>query len=217
MKFKTLLFVGMGEAFPCVICGSIPRLLALPDPPLLVILPRRIPKAGEGHAMHPILWVVPVIGARINGFSVMFLLAVLGAVGLTAWRAKREGMDPNDVLDLAPWLSLGGLIGARAVFIAMHPETVQEFADIFRIWKGGIVFYGCILGGLLGSLLFWRGVGFHSCRCATPSPRRSAWAWRWAGSDAGSMDAAMENCPAFPGPSASRPARRRGRDTSTMG
>ena len=27
--------------------------------------------------------------------------------------------------------------------------------DILRVWQGGIVFYGCIIGGLIGSVIYW--------------------------------------------------------------
>ena len=36
-----------------------------------------------------------------------------------------------------------------------HPEAFHEFRDLFRTWQGGNVFYGCILGGLTGSILYW--------------------------------------------------------------
>jgi phosphatidylglycerol:prolipoprotein diacylglycerol transferase len=41
------------------------------------------------------------------------------------------------------------------MYVILHPETIHTFGDIFRSWQGGNVFYGCILGGLSGSLLYW--------------------------------------------------------------
>jgi phosphatidylglycerol:prolipoprotein diacylglycerol transferase len=41
------------------------------------------------------------------------------------------------------------------MFLIQHPETVHRVSDVFRIWQGGIVFYGCIMGGLIGSVLYW--------------------------------------------------------------
>jgi phosphatidylglycerol:prolipoprotein diacylglycerol transferase len=83
------------------------------------------------------LLVVPGLGFKISGFSVILLLACFGALWLTAWRARRERLDPNAVHDLAIWLMSGGFIGARADFVALHPETVRTFWACSRPGKGG--------------------------------------------------------------------------------
>jgi phosphatidylglycerol:prolipoprotein diacylglycerol transferase len=105
--------------------------------------------------MRQVLFEVPGLGLKVHGFGVMLVLAVLGAIELTAWRARRAKINPQAVYDLAVWLVLGGILGARACYVLQHPETVQGFWDIFRFWRGGIVFYGCIAGGLIGSTLYW--------------------------------------------------------------
>jgi phosphatidylglycerol---prolipoprotein diacylglyceryl transferase len=102
-----------------------------------------------------VLFVVPGLGFAVHSFSVMLLLACFGALYLTAWRARREGLDVEDVYDLSIWLLTGGLIGARAFFLVQHRETVHQVWDVFKVWQGGIVFYGCIAGGLIGSMIFW--------------------------------------------------------------
>ena len=79
----------------------------------------------------------------------------MAALGITFWRARREGIDPEAVAGLATWLISGGFIGARVMFLVQHPETVHHVGDVFKIWQGGIVFYGCIMGGLIGSLIYW--------------------------------------------------------------
>ena len=70
-------------------------------------------------------------------------------------RARREKINPNIVYGIATWLFLGGVIGARGMYVLLHPGMIHGVGDIFRSWQGGNVFYGCILGGLTGSLLFW--------------------------------------------------------------
>jgi phosphatidylglycerol:prolipoprotein diacylglycerol transferase len=105
--------------------------------------------------MRRILFVVPGVGLPLYGFSVMLLLGCFGALYLTAWRARRERLAPQDVYDLALWLISGGFIGARVFFIVQHPETIQTVWDVFKFWQGGLVYYGCLVGGLIGSVLFW--------------------------------------------------------------
>jgi len=105
--------------------------------------------------MWQVLFEVPGLGLRVHGFSVMLVAAAGSAVYLTAWRARREKIDPDVVFELAVWLLSGGFIGARALFVAQHPEVIHSFWDVFKVWQGGIVFYGCIIGGLIGSLMYW--------------------------------------------------------------
>jgi phosphatidylglycerol:prolipoprotein diacylglycerol transferase len=105
--------------------------------------------------MRRVLFEVPGLGLKVFGFGAMIVMAVYAAVSLTAWRARREKLDPQAVYDLAVWLLLGGVIGARLFFVLQHRETIDSVWDVFKIWQGGIVFYGCILGGLIGSTLYW--------------------------------------------------------------
>jgi phosphatidylglycerol:prolipoprotein diacylglycerol transferase len=105
--------------------------------------------------MRPILFVIPGWDIKVHSYGVMVFIACFAALGIGVWRAKREKLDTNSVYELATWLFLGGVIGARAVYVIVHPETIHGPADIFRSWQGGNVFYGCILGGLTGSLIYW--------------------------------------------------------------
>jgi len=105
--------------------------------------------------MRQILLVIPGLGLPVYGFSIFLVAATFAALYLTAWRAQREGIDTDDVYGLATWLLTGGFVGARALFVIQHPEAIGGFWDIFKVWQGGIVFYGCIIGGLIGSVLYW--------------------------------------------------------------
>jgi phosphatidylglycerol:prolipoprotein diacylglycerol transferase len=105
--------------------------------------------------MHPILFEIPAWDIKIHAYGVMILLACTGALWITAWRAGREGLDVNQVYELATWLFLGGVIGARALYVIQHPQAVHTPLDLVRSWRGGNVFYGCIMGGLAGSLIYW--------------------------------------------------------------
>jgi phosphatidylglycerol:prolipoprotein diacylglycerol transferase len=105
--------------------------------------------------MRPILFVIPGWDIRIHSYGVMIFVACTAALAMAVWRARRERIDPNAVYELATWLFLGGVIGARVFYFIQHPEALHHPSDVFRTWQGGNVFYGCILGGLTGSILYW--------------------------------------------------------------
>src|SRR4051812_18753451 len=106
--------------------------------------------------MRQVLFYIPVLGLPIFGYGLMLFFAFLGSMNLAAWRAKREKLDPEVVYDLALWVFVGGLLGARIFYVAQYwGKRVHSFWDIFKIWEGGIVLYGSIMGGTIAFFTYW--------------------------------------------------------------
>ncbi len=105
--------------------------------------------------MRQILFEIPGLGFRVYSFSLFMALGGLSGLLITAWRAKREKIDPESVYELAVWLLSGGFIGARILYLIQYPEAIHGPLDVFKVWQGGIVFYGCIIGGLIGTMIYY--------------------------------------------------------------
>lgn len=86
------------------------------------------------------------------------LLVALGFIfGL--WAASRNtraaGLGPDLPYDLAPWLIGGTLIGARLLYVVSYWQrdfAGQPWTEIFAIWKGGLVYYGGLIGATLAGI-----------------------------------------------------------------
>src|SRR6516225_3648448 len=80
-------------------------------------------------------------GLPIYGFGMMLFVAFLLCTWLAGRRAEREGIPRETIQDLAIWLFLGGLIGARIVYLLhARPATFLAFLmQLPRIWDGGII------------------------------------------------------------------------------
>jgi phosphatidylglycerol:prolipoprotein diacylglycerol transferase len=93
-------------------------------------------------------------GLPIYGFGMMLFLAFLICSWLASRRAEREGVAGQLVQDVAIWLFIGGLIGARITFLLAERQMAfsEMFWEIWKIWDGGIVLYGSVLGGLVSYL-----------------------------------------------------------------
>lgn len=84
------------------------------------------------------------------------LVAVGFFVGtlMAGWMAKRQGLKPSVIYDLAPWLTIAGMIGGRLghVFFYEPAYFLQNPLEIFAIWNGGLSVYGgifaCIAFGI---------------------------------------------------------------------
>jgi phosphatidylglycerol---prolipoprotein diacylglyceryl transferase len=93
-------------------------------------------------------WEVPVFG-----FGTMLVVALFLGVYLASRRARREGIAPEHIQDVAFYVVLAGIVGARIVYMIQYRQPWQRF---LYFWEGGLVFYGSLIGGLLGYLLAYR-------------------------------------------------------------
>ncbi len=115
--------------------------------------------------MWQVIYTIPVLGGvKIFGYGLMLFFAFLGSMNLAGRVARREKLDPEVVYDLALWVFIGGLVGARAFFVMQYWGTkIHSVIEIFHIWEGGIVLYGSIIGGT---------VAFFTYRFFRPFPLR---------------------------------------------
>jgi prolipoprotein diacylglyceryl transferase len=89
----------------------------------------------------------------IYGFGMMLFITFLVTTWLASRRARQEGIAPQHLQDLAIWIFIGGLIGARLVYMRWAADPPVPFTDFFKIWEGGLVFYGSAIGGVAGYVL----------------------------------------------------------------
>ncbi len=114
--------------------------------------------------MRQVLFEIPGLHVKIFGYGLMLFFAFIASMNLAAWRAGREKLSPETIHDLALFVFIGGLVGARGFYVVQYWGTkVQTFWEIFEIWKGGIVLYGSILGGT---------IAFFGYRAVRPFPLR---------------------------------------------
>src|SRR5580700_9755695 len=96
-------------------------------------------------------WLTPN-GIPLYGFGTMLFLAFVASVWLATRRAVKEGVSQDRLFDLAIWVFVCGIIGARIVFMIQYDVPL---ADWYKFWQGGIVFYGSAIGGWVGYGLAW--------------------------------------------------------------
>ncbi|MCS6976306.1 MAG: prolipoprotein diacylglyceryl transferase [Gemmatales bacterium] len=110
--------------------------------------------------MHQILFEIPTPWGRLPIFGYGFMLFLAFAVGtwLAARRAKAEGIASELIWDIATYCFIGGVLGARLLALWIDPQPGNLWQQLYRfieIWKGGMVFYGGLIGGFLAYLIAW--------------------------------------------------------------
>lgn len=105
--------------------------------------------------MHPILYKIGNISLYTYGLFIA--LGFLTALWIARREAVRVGENPTHVLDLGFYMLIAAVVGARLFFLAVNPQVISESLwAVFKIWQGGLVFYGGFIAALVTSLVYVR-------------------------------------------------------------
>jgi phosphatidylglycerol:prolipoprotein diacylglycerol transferase len=66
--------------------------------------------------------------------------------------AKQDGVPQEGAAAIYMWTALWSIVGSRVLYVFTNlSEFEHNFLDVFKIWNGGIVAYGGMIGGFLAS------------------------------------------------------------------
>ncbi|HID95358.1 MAG TPA: prolipoprotein diacylglyceryl transferase [Candidatus Latescibacteria bacterium] len=107
--------------------------------------------------MFPILFKIgPIV---IHTYGVLHALGFLVAVWVAVREARKVGVAPGKMLDLSTWAIISSLVGARIFFILFDGHLgfyLEHPSQIFKVWQGGLTYYGGFTFGLGTSLWYIR-------------------------------------------------------------
>jgi len=87
----------------------------------------------------------------------MLLISFVIAIFLVKKTARRFGISPVFVENLAFWIMVGVIIGGRLLYVLFHmKEYIHNLLGIIEIWTGGMMFFGGFIGALIAGLLYVR-------------------------------------------------------------
>ena len=107
--------------------------------------------------MHPIAFKLGPLA--IHSYGVMVALGFLAGLWTAGRRGRLEGVAPEKIIDLGPWLIVGAIVGARTLYVFSYWQ--DQFAnesiwEIFSVWHGGLVYYGGLVGASLACIIYAR-------------------------------------------------------------
>ena len=100
------------------------------------------------HTFEPLSVALQLGPIAVHYYGLTMALAML--VGITVVRrlAQRRGIPPEMVYDLAFWLIIGALVGARLYAVLLFwPYYLANPVEISAVWRGGLAIHGAIIGG----------------------------------------------------------------------
>jgi len=105
--------------------------------------------------MRPVL--IDLGGIEIPAYGVMLAISFLTALWYVRRKAPSFDVSPLAIENLAFYVMLGVIIGGRLLYAAFHWQQYEhDILGIFRIWEGGMMFFGGLLGGFLLGALYLR-------------------------------------------------------------
>lgn len=105
--------------------------------------------------MHPVLFKIGPY--QVYSYGAMLALAFLVCSFLAKRRAASIGMDGEKILDFTVLLIISGVIGGRIMFVILDLEYFKARPlDIFKLWEGGLVWYGGLILAVISGAVFLR-------------------------------------------------------------
>ena len=95
-----------------------------------------------------------IFGLTINYYGLISALGYLVGVIVSCFYAKKRGFKTDDIITLACFVIPLAIIGARIYYVLFSLDEFTNFWDVFKIWEGGLGFYGGLIGGALGVVLY---------------------------------------------------------------
>jgi phosphatidylglycerol:prolipoprotein diacylglycerol transferase len=99
--------------------------------------------------MYPVLLKLGPLTIHTYGFCIA--VGFLVALSYVSRTARQKNINSEYIVDLCFYALVCGMIGGRLLYVFLEWETFQNnWLEIFRIWNGGLVFYG----GFIAALIF---------------------------------------------------------------
>ena len=92
----------------------------------------------------------------LYGFGVLLCAALVGGWFLTLALAERDGLSRDVIAGCYFTASASGFVGARILYVLTNLGDFHSLADVFAFRSGGLVFYGGVAGGFVGSVVYAR-------------------------------------------------------------
>ncbi len=104
--------------------------------------------------MHPVL--IDFGFFQLPTYGVLLAVGLALALYLAARRAESAGLSGQKVADLALWVVLWGLVGAKLLLVITDPSYLASPAGWWGLLRAGGVFYGGLVGAALAAAVLLR-------------------------------------------------------------
>jgi len=135
----------------------------------------------------------------IRWYGILMATAIVVGLWLAHREARREGLPADDIISVAQWATLAGLVGARLYEVIFNWDYYGQHPwKILAVWEGGLAIHGALIAGILvGAWLAtrWRLPVLRCLDVAAPSIALGQAIGRWATSSTKRRSDVPRRCP----------------------
>ncbi|MDD2481387.1 MAG: prolipoprotein diacylglyceryl transferase [Lutispora sp.] len=103
--------------------------------------------------MNPVAF--EIFGISIRWYGILISSGMLLGIFLAYYEAKKQGYNPDDIIDLALWAIPAALIGARLYYVAFQWEYYKgDILKILNTREGGLAIHGGLIAAVIAGYLF---------------------------------------------------------------
>jgi phosphatidylglycerol:prolipoprotein diacylglycerol transferase len=85
----------------------------------------------------------------------MLAIAFWLGIELSARAARKNDIDETRIIDMGIVILISSVVGSRLLYVLTHlAEYETDPLGVFKVWEGGLVFYGGLIGGIFFGVLF---------------------------------------------------------------
>jgi phosphatidylglycerol:prolipoprotein diacylglycerol transferase len=97
-----------------------------------------------------------LFGFQIYWYGILAATAFVLSFGSAARRAPRVGIKGEEIFNLAPWIIIGAIVGARVLYVISYWDKDFAGQPIWKVFnmRSGLVFYGGLIGSCLGTIIY---------------------------------------------------------------
>ena len=92
----------------------------------------------------------------IPTYGVLLVTGIALGIFLAGRRAESAGLPGEKVADLAFWVVLWGLVGAKVLLLVTEPSYLTSLTNVWWLLRSGGVFYGGFIGAVVAAFVLLR-------------------------------------------------------------
>jgi prolipoprotein diacylglyceryl transferase len=101
--------------------------------------------------------VIDIGPIPVHAYGLLLAVGVLVAAWIAERRWVARGYDAKTFNDMAVWIVIGGVVGARVYHVISDYQLfTDDWLRVFQIWKGGLSIWGVLGGGAIAVIVMTR-------------------------------------------------------------
>ena len=101
---------------------------------------------------------------EIHAYGLTLALSFLLGIYFAMYRAKKQGIDPNNIVDLSVVIVISAILGSRFLYVIFHLEefkgrwldTINPFQSSGQIGIAGLTMLGGLVAAVVFSIIFMK-------------------------------------------------------------